>query len=80
MHINRIAAGGVGQENMPTLVLDNGADRLKVGFAGDPAPRLLMPNCTGKLKGQLQVSGMVVGGMMRLAETEKSLSVYALAI
>ncbi|GAB5030071.1 carotene isomerase, partial [Nannochloropsis oceanica] len=52
---NRVAGGGEGQGNMPTLVLDNGAYHLKVGFAGDPAPRLLMPNCTAKLKGQLQL-------------------------
>lgn len=41
--------------NVPTLVLDNGADRLKIGFAGDPSPRFLIPNCTAKLKGQVQV-------------------------
>lgn len=58
---------------MPTLVLDNGADRLKVGFAGDPAPRFLMPNCTAKLKGQLQVSGAVEGVLLRLAATGKEL-------
>ena len=51
------AGGGGAGGDVPTLVLDNGADRLKVGFAGDPAPRFLMPNCTAKLKGQLQVSG-----------------------
>jgi len=55
------AAGGGGGGDVPTLVLDNGADRLKVGFAGDPAPRFLMPNCTAKLKGQLQVSRVMAG-------------------
>jgi len=55
------AAGGGGGGDVPTLVLDNGADRLKVGFAGDPAPRFLIPNCTAKLKGQLQVSGEMGG-------------------
>jgi hypothetical protein len=44
-----------------TLVLDNGADRMKMGFAGDPAPRFYIPNCMAKLKGQLQVRrGLVV--------------------
>lgn len=38
-----------------TLVMDNGADRLRVGFAGEPEPRMVIPNCTAKLKGQLQV-------------------------
>ena len=45
---------------VPTLVLDNGADRLKVGFAGEPSPRFLIPNCTAKLKGQVQVLLYVV--------------------
>lgn len=54
------AAGGGFGGDVPTLVLDNGADRLKMGFAGDPAPRFLMPNCTAKLKGQLQVRSVVV--------------------
>lgn len=39
-----------------TLVLDNGADRLKLGFAGEPGPRHWIPNCTAKLKGQVHVS------------------------
>ena len=39
-----------------SIVLDNGADRLKAGLAGDPKPRFSIPNCTAKLKGQLHVS------------------------
>lgn len=57
----RAAVGGGGGGGLPTLVLDNGADRLKVGFAGEPAPRFLMPNGTAKLKGQVQVRESGVG-------------------
>ena len=75
----RAAAGGGGGGDVPTLVLDNGADRLKVGFAGDPAPRFLMPNCTAKLKGQLQVGGVMVEAVAGAGrDLGKSLLRYAL--
>ncbi|CAN0353439.1 unnamed protein product [Pylaiella littoralis] len=39
-----------------TLVFDNGAGGLKAGFAGQPKPAHIMPNCTGKIKGQAQMA------------------------
>lgn len=27
------------------LVLDNGGDVLRIGFAGEPKPRMIVPNC-----------------------------------
>ena len=44
----------------PTVVIDNGADKIRVGFGGEPSPRFVMPNCTAKIKGQLQVRRVVV--------------------
>lgn len=38
-----------------TLVFDNGAGGLKAGTAGQLRPSHIMPNCTGKIKGQTQV-------------------------
>lgn len=38
-----------------TLVFDNGAGGLKAGTAGQLRPSHIMPNCTGKIKGQAQV-------------------------
>jgi len=38
-----------------TVVIDNGADKIRVGYAGEPSPRVVVPNCTAKLKNQLQV-------------------------
>lgn len=38
-----------------TLVFDNGAGGLKAGTAGQLQPSHIMPNCTGKVKGQVQV-------------------------
>ena len=60
-------AGKVVSTTTTTVILDNGADRLKVGLAGDPEPRFRVPNCTAKLKGQLHVrtywaAWMCVGG------------------
>lgn len=54
---NQFAPNSVRSLNMPhkTLVFDNGAGGLKAGFAGQLRPSHTMPNCTAKIKNQLQV-------------------------
>ena len=37
------------------VVLDNGSSTAKVGLASDPAPRVVAPNCTAHVKGQLKL-------------------------
>jgi hypothetical protein len=49
------SAAAAASTTLPTLVLDNGADRLKAGWSGDSEPRVRVPNCTAKLKGQVHV-------------------------
>ncbi|CAM9830779.1 unnamed protein product [Chrysoparadoxa australica] len=41
--------------NNPALVIDNGAGSVKAGFSGENEPRCVMPNCTARLRNQLQV-------------------------
>mmetsp|Transcript_22793 Transcript_22793/g.57969 ORF Transcript_22793/g.57969 Transcript_22793/m.57969 type:complete len:468 (-) Transcript_22793:233-1636(-) len=43
------------------VVIDNGGGNCKMGFAGEPAPRKVFPNCTAKPKGERQ---MYVGDML----------------
>ncbi|CAM9350285.1 unnamed protein product [Discosporangium mesarthrocarpum] len=38
-----------------TIVFDNGAGKLKAGFAGEGSPSHSMPNCTAKQKNQMQL-------------------------
>lgn len=48
-------ASVVGVVMSRTLVFDNGAGGLKAGIAGQLRPSHIMPNCTGRVKGQSQV-------------------------
>lgn len=34
------------------VVLDNGGDTVKIGFAGDASPARVFPNCTARAKGE----------------------------
>ena len=40
---------------MTTVCIDNGGFTLRVGWAGEGAPRIDMPNCTARLRRQLRV-------------------------
>lgn len=37
------------------IILDNGAFNVKAGFAGDPVPRYVAPNCIARARNQLRV-------------------------
>lgn len=36
-----------------TIVIDNGANELKIGYSGEEEPKYRVPNCTAKPKGHL---------------------------
>ena len=46
------AANSSSSSDEPIVVLDNGGDCIKIGFAGEPSPRHLVPNCSCKPKGE----------------------------
>ena len=47
----------MGEEEVAALVVDNGSDRCKAGFAGVDAPRVLFPSIVGRPK----MPGIMVG-------------------
>ncbi|GMH39782.1 hypothetical protein BSKO_07680 [Bryopsis sp. KO-2023] len=55
--------------NERVVVLDNGGGTIKAGFAGDPNPVKVFPNCTAKIKGERH---NLVGDM--LLDTKEILS------
>jgi actin-related protein 6 len=48
------AERGCRRKSMQTVCIDNGAYRLKAGFAGDAEPTCIVPNFTAQMKAQLQ--------------------------
>lgn len=41
----------------PTLVIDCGSGRVKAGFAGEDAPRVVFPSIVGRLRQSAEVVG-----------------------
>ena len=39
-----------GEEEMKTIVIDNGSGYIRAGYSGDEVPSYVAPNCIGKLK------------------------------
>ena len=45
-------------EDFDCVVIDNGSSTIKAGFAGDDAPRCVIPNVVGLSKNRLEMEGM----------------------
>ena len=45
-------------EEISSIVCDNGSGMCKAGFAGDDAPRAVFPSIIGRPKDQVQIAGM----------------------